>query len=130
VDRIFLDANVLFSAAWREQNGLLPLWTLDGVKLLSSTYAVEEARVNLPEREQRIRLASLVERIEIVGMGHPASLPGSVALPSKDLPILLSAIEAGATHLLTGDKAHFGRFFGRRTAGVLVLPPSEYLRRR
>ncbi len=130
MDRIFLDANVLFSAAWREQNGLLPLWTLDGVKLLSSTYAVEEARVNLPEREQRIRLASLVERIEIVGMGHPASLPGSVALPSKDLPILLSAIEAGATHLLTGDKAHFGRFFGRRTAGVLVLPPSEYLRRR
>jgi predicted nucleic acid-binding protein len=130
VDRIFLDANVLFSAAWRERNGLLHLWTLDGVKLLSSTYAVEEARVNLPEREQRIRLASLVERIEIVGMGHPASLPGSVALPSKDLPILLSVIEAGATHLLTGDKAHFGRFFGRRTAGVLILPPSEYLRRR
>lgn len=130
MDRIFLDANVLFSAAWRERSGLLRLWTLDGVILLSSTYAVEEARANLPEREQRIRLASLVERIEIVGMGRTASLPGGVALPSKDLPILLSAIEAGATHLLTGDKAHFGRFFGRRTAGVLILPPAEYLQRR
>jgi hypothetical protein len=44
LDRIFLDANVLFSAAYLENSGLGRLWQLEGVELLSSAYAVEEAR--------------------------------------------------------------------------------------
>jgi hypothetical protein len=36
VDRVFLDANVLFSAAWREGAGLISLWTVPEVKLMSS----------------------------------------------------------------------------------------------
>jgi len=35
---------------------------------------------------------------------------------------------AGATHLITGDVRHFGRYFGQRVLGVLVMPPAQYLR--
>ena len=37
----------------------------------------------------------------------------SLVLPAKDRPIFLAAVEAHATHLLTGDRAHFGPYFGR-----------------
>lgn len=47
-----------------------------------------------------------------------------------DRPILLAAIAARATHLLTGDVKHFGRLFGRRVEGVVILTPGDYLRGR
>jgi len=130
VDRVFLDANVLFSAAWREESGLLRLWDLPDVKLLTSTYALEEARINLRTPTQRLRLARLVERVETISAVHSLRLPAGVILPAKDQPILSGAIQANASHLITGDKEHFGRFFGRKALGVTVLPPGEYLRRR
>lgn len=49
------------------------------------------------------------------------------SLPEKDLPILFAAIAAGATHLLTGDRAHFGAYFGRQIAQVLIQRPGDYL---
>jgi predicted nucleic acid-binding protein len=129
VDRVFLDANVLFSAAWREGSGLLRLWELPDVKLLTSVYAVEAARINLPDETRRGRLARLVERVEVISAAHSVRLPAGVVLPAKDQPVLSGAIQANASHLITGDKEHFGRFFGKRLLGVLILPPSEYLRR-
>ena len=53
--------------------------------------------------------------------------PRGISLPEKDIPILLSAIQARATQLLTGDLRHFGRYFGRNRAGVLIMPPAAYL---
>ena len=47
MDRVFLDANVLFSAAYLESSGLARLWQLADAELLSSDYAIEEARRNL-----------------------------------------------------------------------------------
>jgi predicted nucleic acid-binding protein len=128
VDRLFLDANVLFSAAYRDQSGLARLWKVKRVKLLSSAYAVEEARRNLAEASQRGRLARLVKAVEIIDVvSGPISEPG---LPAKDEPILRAAVAARATHLLTGDVRHFGRFLGTRLEGILVLLPGEYLRGR
>jgi len=57
MDRLFLDANVLFSAAYRPNAGLLKLWKLKDVVLCFSRYALEEARINLGEETQRNRLA-------------------------------------------------------------------------
>jgi len=45
-----------------------------------------------------------------------------VELPEKDWPILGGAIAAEATHLITGDLKHFGRYFGPHIHGILVLP--------
>ncbi len=127
MDRIFLDANVLFSAAYRPGSGLARLWLLKGVELLTSAYAAEEARRNLTEESQRARLERLLAKVRIVGELAPKLLPPGIELPVKDRPILISAIGAGASHLLTGDREHFGRYFGRRLGGVLVVPPSDYL---
>lgn len=45
----------------------------------------------------------------------------------KDRPILLVAIQAQATHLLTGDKRHFGSLYGQCISGVHILRPADYL---
>ncbi len=128
IDRVFLDANVLFSAAYRVGSALEKLWEATlGVTLLSSPYAVEEANRNLEERDARTRLQTLVAALEIVPDIAGGEVPAGVLLPEKDLPILLAAIAAGATHLLTGDRAHFGPYFGRRVSGLLIQRPGDYL---
>ena len=128
MDRLFLDANVLFSAAYRSGTGILELWKLREVVLSSSRYALEEARANLSNEVQRTRLVRLEGKVRLFDAGE-RELPHGVALPEKDVPILLAAIEANAKHLLTGDIRHFGSFFGKKVEGILVLPPGDYLRR-
>jgi predicted nucleic acid-binding protein len=125
VDRIFLDANVLFSTAWRPAAGLRRLWDLEDVELLSSSFAIEEARRNLETPAQRGRLTRLLRRVRIVETLH-FTLPLGISLPEKDIPILLASIDGGATHLLTGDLEHFGPYFGQEIAGVLILSPAAY----
>lgn len=129
MDRLFLDANVLFSAAYRPDAGLLRLWKLRA-ELVTSAYALEEARVNLSEVEQRARLVELSKSMTVVAGITDRELPRGVKLKSKDKPILLAAIEAKATHLVTGDVRDFGPYFGKTIEGVLVLPPADYVRSR
>ena len=127
MDRLFLDANVLFSAAYRAKAGLLQFWRLKSVTLCSSRYALEEARINLTQDAQRRRLEKLATAIEFFD-AIPRLLPREVTLPDKDAPIFLAAIAARATHLVTGDVHHFGRYFSKTIEGILVLPPADYLR--
>jgi len=126
MDRLFLDANVLFSAAYRPNAGLLAFWKLRNVALCSSHYALEEARINLSEEPQKRRLTRLAKRLELFDVtgGDP---PRGISLPAKDLPILFAAIAARATHLITGDLRHFGAYFGKTIGGILIVTPSAYL---
>ena len=128
MDRVFLDANVLFSAAYRSDAGLVVLWRRAGVALFISAYAVDEARRNLSGEDQRRRLDALVRNCEVVLNPVAALLPEGLVLPPDDQVIFLAAMAARATHLLTGDRAHFGPYYGRTIAGVLILPPGVYLR--
>ena len=128
--RVFLDANVLFSAAYREKAGLRALWELPEVRLLTSGYAAEEARRNLDTPERRARLEKLLETVEIVAEDLHRALPAGVRLPEKDTPILRAALTAGATHLLTGDLRDFGDLLGRRVGGLRVQTPGVFLRSR
>lgn len=130
MDKIFLDANVLFSAAYLAHAGLHRLWQLEDVELITSEYAVEEARRNLSGETSRKRLRVLLQSVQVLTRIPQVVSPLEIKLPEKDQPIFLAARHAGATHLLTGDKQHFGAHFGRRIHGVLILPPSEYFRRR
>ncbi len=125
--RVFLDANVLFSAAWPADAGLARLWKLKDCQLLSSRYACEEARRNLPTPEQQQRLAQLVAGLQLVPDVTTGGLPAGIMLPEKDKPILLSAIRAKATDLLTGDRQHFGALYGQAVSGVTVMRPAEFL---
>lgn len=131
MDRLFLDANVLYSASDREHAGLRKLWALDAVELVTSEYAIEEARRNASGDDQLRRLDALLTGVTIcAGAGPTRLLFTDVSLPDKDWPILWSAVDSGCTHLITGDRAHFGQYFGRDIAGVQILPPGEYLRAR
>lgn len=128
MDRLFLDANVLFSAAYSANAGLLQFWKLKNVVLCSTRYALEEAAINLPQDVQKRRLEKLAAAIEFFDP-ISRSLPQDLTLPDKDVPILLAAVAAQATHLITGDVRHFGRYFGKRIEGMLVSPPGDYLRK-
>lgn len=127
MDVIFLDANVLFSAAYRENAGVRRLSKLRDVELVSSSYAVEEARRNLEPGEPRERLRGLVANLTVLEAAPDRAMPAGITLPERDRPILLAALAAGASHLLTGDVTHFGPLYGTRVEGVLVLPPGRYL---
>jgi len=129
LDRLFLDANVLFSAAYRLDARVRELWRLKDVKLVTSSYAVEEARRSLHSSEQREELERLIGRMEVLASGPPQRRL-RIDLPQKDRPILLGAIQSKASHLITGDFTHFGRYFGKTVEGVLILTPSDYLRGR
>lgn len=127
-DILFLDANILFSAAYREHAGLLQLWELSTVKLISSPYAIEEANRNLESPEQKKRLDALLIRVEkFLPSYEELIFPDNVVLNEKDKPILLGAIAAKADYLITGDVKDFGKFYGKKINGVVILPPAEYL---
>ena len=130
MDLVFLDASVLYSAAYRPDSKLLRLWGIKNIQLLTSAYAADEAQRNLAEEAQRKTLTKLLESMKVAASGPAGDLPRGIDLPAKDAPILLAAIQAKATHLLTGDKRHFGRYFGRTIEGVMILPPADYLRGR
>ena len=97
--------------------------------LCTSHYAAEEARLNLSDDVQRHRLAKLLLTVQFCDASG-RELPRGISWPEKDAPILLAAIEARATHLLTGDVRHFGSYFGKTVKSVLIMLPGDYLPRR
>lgn len=129
MERVFLDANVLFSAGYKSTR-LRILWTLPNVTLLSSEYAVREAELNLsrfkPEAVEELN--RLLKGVTISPQTQLPPLPANITLVQKDAPILQAAIGVQATHLLTGDVKHFGHLFGVTVQGVIILPPAEYLK--
>jgi hypothetical protein len=133
LERLFLAANVLFSAAYREDAGVRRRWGLQWTELVTSAYAVEEARRNLASPEQRADLEELLGSVRVSNLlADPAGHPGieALGLPEKDLPILRAAVAADATHLVTGDRRHFGALFGEKVDGVLVVRPADHLAER
>ena len=130
--RVFLDANVLFSAAYREAGPSRALFTLANAGhcvLVSSAHAIEEARRNLgaknpgslPDLERLIRE---VEVCAAPGAGTVAWAAGE-GLPPNDAPILAAAIEARCNILATGHRKDFGALFGRRLRGMVVMLPVD-----
>jgi predicted nucleic acid-binding protein len=129
VDQVFLDANVLFSAAYRLDTPLRKLFSLPKVMLVTSAYALEEAKRNLASGQQRAELERLCKSVEVVSVLPPqGESPILAKLPENDRPILWAAISVRATHLLSGDFKAFGRFYGQTIEGVAIMPPAEYLK--
>lgn len=132
MDRLFLDACVLFSAAYTPTSPLRKLWKIECATLLASDFVIEEARRNLavlhPDRLDDLRrLTEKLETIPAIVVRAPAE---AQRLPDKDLPVLLAALAGRATHLLTVDKKHFGPLFGKTVGSVVILSPGDYLRHR
>jgi len=134
--RLFLDANVLFTAAYSPEGRSAALFALAGsgvCSLVSSRHAIDEACRNLALKSPRSMpgIEQLVALLEVV----PEAGPGTVAwaarqgLPPNDAPILAAAVAARVDLLATGDRSHFGHLFGVTVAGVTVVPPGDALAR-
>ncbi|MGH8673514.1 MAG: PIN domain-containing protein [Burkholderiales bacterium] len=125
---LFLDANVVFSAAHREEGRAQDLVALargGRCKLLTSAYALEEARRNLELKSSGFeqRRASALARTEVVAEA-PAALVDwarEQGLALKDAPILAAAERAKADLLVTGDARDFGPLYDKTLRGVQVV---------
>ncbi len=130
--KLFLDANILFTAARTPLGKAALIIDCGGVgywQLLTSAYAIEEARRNL-ERKSPIslpQLADLLRNIHIVIPSLSAPCPDN--LPLKDRPIFQAAHTGTASHLLTGDIIDFGPLMNRPdlTFGIIVQTVAEFL---
>ena len=126
--RIFLDANVLFSAA--KSNGavrqLLELLRADRHVLCADEYVVAEARRNLELKapDSGAALEDLLARIDVAPF-EVSELPSEAAalLPEKDWPVLGAAIHQRCDALVTGDRTHFGTLYGKIISGVSIHSP-------
>jgi uncharacterized protein len=119
--RVFLDANVLFSAASPESptRQLLEA-VLQHAKAVTNEHAWEEARRNVERKRPHLtdELNRLKPRIEFTRSFRAISEP---VLPSKDQPVMGGAIASGCSHLWTGDKRHFGLLYGRAVHGTRIV---------
>lgn len=130
MDILFIDANVMFSAAYRVNAGINRFWQLSSVKLITSLYAVEEVRRNLKQVWQIEHLEKLITNMQLISTTHDDKIiPAYIKLRSKDRPILAAAIIAKAHYLITGDYRDFGIYFHQTIAGVTILPPADYLQK-
>jgi predicted nucleic acid-binding protein len=114
--RLFLDANVLFTAAHNPRGRaalVIELGAAGYWQVFTSRFAIEEARRNLERKcpECLETLKSLRTSLELAE--HQPGLRFPAGLPAKDRPIFQAALACGATHLLTGDRKDFGPLFDK-----------------
>ena len=132
--RIFLDANILFSAAKsagavRELLGDLHA---DGARLVVDAYVTAEARRNIAikaDAASQRYLEALLNAIE-TATAYPQMQDDQFAhlvgwLPEKDRPVLRAAIASRCDALVTGDRKDFGSGFGRSFGGVVIYAPAQ-----
>ena len=126
--RIFLDANVLFSAAKSDGavRQLVSLLLGGRHQCCVDSYVVEEARRNLLAKapDGVSVLDTLLARlhVEAVQPGR-ADIEGLASLPQKDRPVLAAAIRLGCEALITGDRTHFCFAYGKKLGGVTIHSP-------
>jgi uncharacterized protein len=130
--RLFLDANILFTAAHNAEGkaslvielGQAGLW-----QLVSSAYAVEEARRNISRKypDRLPRLQTLTQDLALAPADTAIRCPQP--LPEKDCPIYRAALACKADMLLTGDIRDFGFLMNDRTKadGLLIQTVADFL---
>jgi len=128
--RIFLDANILFSAAKSDGavRQLLRLLAQAGHTLVADGFVATEAQRNLAAKAPPAALDALQALLVAVELApaQVAALAAELAawLPDKDRSVLLAAIAMGCDALVTGDRTHFGAGYGRAFGPVTVYSPA------
>ena len=119
--RVFLDANILFSAAAKNSatRVLLEL-LLDKAEAVTNHHAWEEASRNI-ELKRPEYAESLMKLKKLLIFTDAFSSDFHLDIPDEDVPVLAGAIGSKCTHLWTGDKKHFGKYFGKKISGVKIV---------
>ncbi len=119
--RVFLDANVLFSASNEPSNiARLIRLLIEHGEAVTSDFAVEEARRNIVIKRPAWAetFDKLMDELQIMP-SIQFDLP--VELPDKDKPILCTAIRSGCQYLATGDKTDFGHLYDHTVEKVTII---------
>lgn len=131
--RVFLDANILFSAAKTDGaiRNLLRLLVEQRHVCCVDDYVVAEARRNLA-RKGPAAVNVLDQLLTHLEVGAVTVIPIDKAalidwLPDKDRPVLASAIRLRCDVLLTGDRTDFGAGYGKAFGGVTIHSPRSLL---
>jgi predicted nucleic acid-binding protein len=131
--RVFLDANVLFTAVHNPHGKaafLFELAAAGAFKLFTSSYAREEAERNINAKYPACVDAfnQLLNGIRVVPVTSIAVASPKI-LPAKDAPIFAAAVHCRASHLLTGDTRHFGPIMNQPglCSGIIVQSVAEFL---
>jgi len=125
--RLFLDANILFSAA-KSDGAILELLRRalkDGHECWVDEFVVTEARRNLFSKGPASIPAfeDLLGRLPL-GPGQSGVNQAETAwLPEKDRPVLAAAMRLRCDALVTGDSTHFGAGYGKAFGGVVIHSP-------
>lgn len=130
--RIFLDANILFTAAHNPNGKAALVMELGRVgiwQLATSLYAAEEARRNTVRKfpASLDRLETLLGDLGLVA--DAPDIPCPTNLAEKDRPILRAALGCRADVLLTGDLRDFGSLMNapEKTGGLLIQTVAAFL---
>lgn len=130
--RLFLDANVIFTAAHNPDGKAAFIIQLGGRghwTLLTSDYVVAEVRRNMAAKcpSALPLLDGFLSGISVDLAGSPALYPAG--LVEKDRQVFQAALASRATHLLTGDLKHFGFCMNRpdMTFGIVVQTVADFL---
>jgi len=126
--RVFLDANILFSASKSDSavRALVRLLLDRGNECWVDGYVAAEARRNLAAKGPQALhvLDALLTHLRVAAVLPGAEVPGDVNwLPEKDRPVLSAAVRLGCDVRLTGDRTHFGAGYGRKFGGVTIHSP-------
>ena len=136
MNRVYLDANVLFSAAISSGGASRAIFELAEqypkvIELIVSEYAITEALRNLQQKRPEA-VSALLALID--GMRFTQEPPEilrdklkELVSDSKDVPIVADAVWAEADLLITGNSRHFGKLYGTHVGGCLILPPRAAL---
>lgn len=129
--RIFLDANVLFSAA----NSAGAIRQLvhdlheDQHDLVADEYVSIEARRNVTAKSKGDAadyLQALLAQIEVSPVQYTEMAQTLVSwLPEKDRPVLWTAMALKCEALITGDRTHFGAGYGKTFGSVTINSPAQ-----
>jgi predicted nucleic acid-binding protein len=132
--KLFLDANVIFTAAYSAQGlsrGLFRLAAAGKCVLCTSAFAHEEAGRNIQKKaaDKLTELTTLMQQVEILPEPHPQWVIQAERMPlaGKDAPVLAAALQGKVDIFVTGDRRDFGHLFGKVLEGVKILSPADAL---
>ncbi|MBU1184366.1 MAG: PIN domain-containing protein [Proteobacteria bacterium] len=132
--KLFLDANVIFTAAYSAHGlsrGLFRLAAAGKCALCTSAFAHEEAVRNIHNKapEKLADLTVLMKQVDILPEPHPRWVIRAEQLPlaGKDAPVLAAALQGKVDIFVTGDRRDFGHLFGQVLKGVKILTPADAL---
>ena len=130
--RLFLDSNVLFTAAHNPEGkaSLVVELAAEGHwEVVTSAYCLAEARWNLERKHPAVLgwLSGILRAIRLVP--DVAGERCALSLPEKDRPVFAAAQRCKVTHILTGDRRHFGPYMNKakETKGIVVQTVGDFL---